>query len=730
MSNTDNTVEKEPYDIKKETEAMQKRSEKVEKTISGYRSHGKEVLMVISIVAILFGLFHLYTGFFGMFTALRQRSIHLAFALVICFFKFAANRNSSPKKEPFGPYIFLGIGIYMTVQSILNTKKIDMPIMLIVTAIVLIVGLSTAWFFTRKMRLKFNEEIEKRFYWYDILYMVIAVTGCFYIAINTNDILLRTGTIRLVELILGVWILICVLEAARRSVGLVLMSIGIIMLLYCHLGGSGIFFHPGFSVSMIIRKFILTDAGLWSIPLGVSSTFIAMFLLLGAAIQTTGLAEVLMKIAKGIFGAMVGGPAKMAVIASSMFSLISGSSTSNVAFSGPITIPLMKKTGIPGSLASAVEASSSLGGQITPPIMGSAAFIMAEFLGVSYLTVVVAAILPAVLYYIGVYTMVHFECKKIGAKGLPKSEIPEWKGTALRKGYLFLPIIILVVLLIKNFSPLAAAGYAFISCLLLSMISKETRLTPKKFFKILDSAGQTLTVVAIPCAAAGLVVGTAAITGLTPALTVFLTTLSQNNLILTLVLTMLMCLVLGLGVPTTANYILMTIMTVPIMVKVGVMPLAAHLFCFYFGIMSEITPPVAITSYTASAIGGSPFWPTAFHATRLAAVVYIVPFIFVFNTSMLLGTEKISVAIILVVITACFGAINFAISMAGFIRRKMFLPERFILGIGACFLIVPGHFTDLIGLLIVLFIYAMQWIYKKNPKNYRPTIQQDAIQRE
>ncbi|MCL2706126.1 MAG: TRAP transporter fused permease subunit, partial [Spirochaetaceae bacterium] len=698
--------------------------------ITGYRSHGKQVLMVISIVAILFGLFHLYTAFFGVFTALRQRGIHLAFALIICFLKFAANRNKGATKEPFGPYVFLGIGIWATIYSILNAKKINMPIVLVITAIILTVGFSAAWYFTRKMRKTYNEEIEERFYWYDIIFIITGVIGCLYIAINANSILSRVGTFTLVDMILGVWILICVLEAARRAVGPILMFIGVGMLLYCKLGGAGLFFHPGFSLSMIIRKFILIDAGLWSTPLGVSSTFIAMFLLLGAAIQTTGLSDVLMKVAKGIFGAMVGGPAKMAVIASSMFSMISGSSTSNVAFSGPITIPLMKRSGIPGSLAAGVEASASLGGQITPPIMGSAAFIMAEFLGISYLKIVVAAILPSILYYTGVYTMVHFETKKIGAKGLPKSEIPAWKKDALTKGYLFLPLVILVLLLVKNFSPLSAALYAFLSCLALSIFDKNTRITPKKFLKILDSAGQTLTVVAIPCAVAGLVVGTAAITGLTPALTVFLTGLSKNNLILTLVLTMLMCLVLGLGVPTTANYIIMTIMTVPIMVKVGVMPLAAHLFCFYFGIMSEITPPVAITSYTASAIGGTSFWMTTFHATRLAAVVYIVPFIFVFNTSMLLGTEKLTVSIVIVVITAVIGAICFAIGMAGFIRRKMFAIERIILCGGAVLLIKPGTFSDWIGLVIILFIFAMQWIYKKNPKNYRPSIQQDSVKQE
>ena len=402
-----------------------------------------------------------------------------------------------------------------------------------------------------------------------------------------------------------------------------------------------------------------------------------MFLLFGAALHATGLADLLLKIAKGVFGSMVGGPAKMAVVASSMFAMLSGSSTSNVATTGVITIPLMKKTGIPAALAGATEAASSLGGQITPPVMGSAAFIMAEYLGVSYLSIVVAAALPAALYYVSVFTMIHFEAHKIGAIGLPKSELPKWKGEAARKCYLFLPVIILVTLLILGFSALYAPFAAFITAIVLSMIDKKTRLNGKKLWGILSSAGQTLTVVVL-------------------------------------------CLLLGMGVPTTANYILMTIMTVPIMVKVGVMPLAAHLFCFYFGIMSELTPPVAITSYTASAIAGAAFWPTAFNAVRLAAVAYIVPYIFVFNTSLLIGTQPFTFKIFITIVTACIGALSFAIGMAGYIRRKMFLVERFLICAGACLAIKPGIISDWLGLGLIGLMFAMQWIYKKNPKNYIP----------
>ncbi len=717
----------DPLTVEQEMEVIQKTSDKLEKQITGYRTLDKKWLLTISVIAIMFGLFHLYTAMFGMYTAMRQRSVHLCFALLICFLKFSANRNSGSNKEPWGPYFFIGVGLNMSIFLFFYVNKITATLMLHLSYFILITaGLVAARHFTKKKRKSHNEDIEHRLYWYDFVFIFISIIGCWYIAIYTDTIVMRAGIVTLPDQIFGVWTILCVLEATRRSIGRVLMSIGIFLFIYCKFGFlvGGVFYHPGFNISMIIRHFYLLDIGLWSTPIGVSSTYIAMFLLFGAALHATGLAELLLKMAKGGFGTMVGGPAKMAVVASSMFAMLSGSSTSNVATTGIITIPLMKRTGIPPALAGATEAAASLGGQVTPPVMGSAAFIMAEFLGVSYLKIVVAAILPAALYYISVFTMIHFESCKIGAVGLPKSEIPVgWKMEALKKSYLFIPVIILVGMLIRGYSALAAPFYAFVAAIVLSMLNKNTRLNIKKFLNILDQAGQTLTVVAIPCAAAGFVVGTASLTGLTPAVTSLLTGIAQNNLLLTLVLTMLLCIVLGMGVPTTANYILMTIMTVPIMVKVGVEPIAAHLFCFYFGIMSELTPPVAITSYAASAIAGADFWPTAFNAVRLASVAYIVPFIFVYNTSLLIGTQTFTLKVFVVILTASFGALSFAIGMAGYIKRKMFMVERFLICAGAALSIKPGVFSDWIGIIIILFVFAMQWIYKKNPKNFNQSQQ-------
>jgi len=714
---------------RKEAAEMAKKAEEMDKALSGYRDNKAFFVKAMSVIAILFALFHFYTGGFGMFTAIRQRAIHLAFALWICFMRYSSNKNAGPKNEPWLPHFFMWFMVMGTlcIPMVEHAKKarVDMTAPVIGVAVVCMIAAVVCRFITLKARTKANKAVEDQPMWYDYVFMIAGAIGCIYMAINTDKILQRAGIVFTIDQIIGLYLLVCTIEATRRSIGKVLMFIGIFMLCYCRFGFlcGGIWHHPGFNFAMITRHFVLTDAALWGTPIGVSASYISLFLLLGAALHATGLAELLLKVAKGLVGHFVGGPAKMAVVASSMFAMISGSSTSNVATTGVITIPLMKKTGIPAALAGATEASASMGGQVTPPVMGAVAFIMAEFLGISYVKIVVAAAIPALLYYVSVFTMIHFEAHKIGAWGLKKSEIdPTWKHDLLTKGYLILPVVLLVYMLVKGYTAMAACFYSFILAVGLSFFRKDTRLNLKKFKGIFEQAGMTLCVVAVPSAIAGFVEGTATLTGLTPHITKVLTELSNSNMILTLIITMLMCLVLGMGVPTVANYILMTIMTVPTMISVGVMPLAAHLFCFYFGIMSELTPPVAITSYTAAAIAGAPFWPTAFNAVRLAAVAYIVPYIFVFNTSLLLGTQPFEFRLIFVILTAALGSLSFAIGMAGFIRRKMFLIERFAICAFAVLLIMPSHTTDLIGFVGIAFIFAMQWIHKANPKNYIPPV--------
>ena len=717
--------EQESIDMSTMTEAEKKqvleaqaRAAQVQKSTSGHRALLHTGVIVMTIIAGLFSVFQIYNVFGGL-TALRQRAIHLAFALIICLVKFSANKNKG-LKEPWLPYVFVAIGLW---TAIILPLKLPMFGPVGIIALLVLFGiLYVSRIFTEKWRIKNGEEYETHVIWYDYIFMAFALIGCIYIAVYADDILSRAGIVFIKDQVIGFFLILAVFEATRRSIGYILMYIGLFMLLYCRFGNilpdTSIFWHPGSNLFMIVRHFILTDSGLWSSPLGVCASYIAAFLLLGASLHASGLAEVMLKTSKGIFGTMVGGPAKMTVIASTMFSLISGSSTSNVATTGPVTIPLMKKTGIPGYFAAGIEASSSMGGQITPPIMGAVAFIMAEFLGVPYLKVALAATLPAVLYYTSVYSMIHFEAYRIGAFGLPRSEIPPWKRFAITRCYLASPLIVLVAMLILGWTPSMAAFCAFILCLALSMLRKETRLTPRKFWNVLSSAGQTLTVVAVPSAVAGFVVGTATLTGLTPKMSSALAVIAQDNFLLTLILTQLMCLAIGMGVPTVANYILMAIITIPIMIRVGVEPMAAHLFCFHFGIMSEITPPVAITSYTAAAIGGANFWRTTFSATRLAAVAYIVPYFFVYNTTLLLGQHPFHPRLIFIVVTAIFGTVVFASVMAGYQKRKLYWWERGVIGLAGACLINPSYKYTAIGFVLFCVMLAWQYIWKKEPKGY------------
>ncbi|MCL2294076.1 MAG: TRAP transporter fused permease subunit [Spirochaetes bacterium] len=701
---------------KKAAQEIEERAREVERATSGKRDLSVISLQIVAVIAAFYSVFQIFNVFAG-FTALRQRSIHLAFAMIICIIKFSANKNKG-LKEPWLPYIFMAVGFWTAITLSLTIGTFS------ATGIIILLVIMAAFYVSRrcteKWRIKKGENHETGLIWYDYVFMAFAVIGCLYIAIGADYILSRAGIVYIRDQVIGFFLILAVFEATRRSIGHILMFIGMAMLFYCGFGYffPGIFWHPGFNVMMVIRHFVLTDSGIWSAPLGVSASYIAGFLLLGASLHASGLAEVMLRAARGIFGTMVGGPAKMTVIASTMFSLISGSSTSNVATTGPVTIPLMKKTGVPGHLAAGVEATASLGGQITPPVMGAVAFIMAEFLGVSYLEVCLAAALPALLYYTSVYSMIHFESHRIGAIGLKKSEIPPWKHYTLSRIYLFAPVFILVGFLIAGFTPPMAAFWAFITCCILAMFRKDTRLNPKKFFNVLSTAGQTLTVVAIPSAVAGFVVGTATLTGLTPRVAAVVYVIAQDRFFLTLVITQLMCLAIGMGVPTVANYILMYIITIPIMISVGVPPMAAHLFCFHFGLMSEITPPVAITSYTASAIAGAKFWPTTFAATRLAAVAYVVPYFFVFNIDLLLGQTPFRPWLFVVVLTAIFGTVVFASVMAGYQKRKLFWWERGVICVAALFLINPVWYWTLMGTGLFGIMLAWQFIYKKEPKSY------------
>lgn len=615
--------------------------------VSGQRKMPNHILYLVVLLGLGLSIFTLYTGYFGLLVAERQRSIHLLFSIIIAFILYPGMRKKKYKSVP----------------------------------------------------------------WYDWIWIAGCIAGLLYIAINIEKISSRAGMVTILDQVMGWVTIIAVLEGARRVMGWILPAIGVLMLLYCKFGylAGGVFWHPGFSWRSIIRHMYLGHDGLFSTPLAVSANYIAIFILFGTALQVVGVGDAFMTFAKGLFGSATGGPAKVAVLGSGMFATLSGSSTSNVATTGAFTIPLMKKLGYQPYFAGAVEAAASMGGQVTPPVMGAVAFIMAEFLGVSYVTIMLAAALPALMYFIGVFTVVHFESVKTGLRGLSKSELPDWKPVLLRRGYMLLPAVVLVAVLLGGYTPLAAGFWAFWSAILLSFFRKDTRLSWRIFiFDVLSSAGRKMLTVAMPSAIAGFVVGAATLTGITPMLAAYLGTMATTNLLFTMFIVMIMCLILGMGVPTPANYILMTIMTIPILLKAGIFPLSAHLFSFYFAIMAELTPPVAITAYTASALAGADFWKTAFTAVRLAAVAYIVPYFFVLNPSMLLGQEPFSAAVFFSTVTCILGSVTMGASLAGFILTRTKWYERIALFGATFFFIDPRAMTDLVALVLLAGVLLLQ----------------------
>jgi TRAP transporter 4TM/12TM fusion protein len=406
--------------------------------------------------------------------------------------------------------------------------------------------------------------------------------------------------------------------------------------------------------------------------------------------------------------------------------MYSGSSVANTVGSGSVTIPIMKKLGYKPEFAAAVEASASTGGQIMPPIMGAAAFLMAEVTNMPYAVIAVSAILPAALYFTGIFLMVHFEAKKLGLNGLPKEEIPKFLPLALRKGYLFLPVIVLVALMGRGFTPAYAACFAILVAIVVSMFRKETRFTPTTFITALSGGARNTIGVALACAVAGIVVGIVSLSGLGQTLIGMLTqvvnipffTATHTNLLIALIITMIACLILGMGVPTTANYIIMATITAPMVIRAGVetgtvVPvLAAHMFVFYFGIVADITPPVALAAFAGAAIAKANPIKTGITATRLAITAFLIPYIFVFSPSMLF-IDTNALQVVQIIITSFIGMFGLAAGLEGYMFRHINVLERLMAIAGGLLLIIPGIVTDSIGILLIALVFVVQLVGRR-----------------
>ena len=546
--------------------------------------------------------------------------------------------------------------------------------------------------------------------WYDWVLMILGTGSFLYFTFNAMSIIQQGSKFELYQVIIGIIGVLSLAEVCRRSVGIPILIVAGALLVYALI----VLPNPTFSgkLTYMISYLFYSKEGILSTPVNVCSKFIVVFIIFGAFLERTGIADFFINIANAVVGGFSGGPAKVAVVASAMEGMVSGSSVANTVGSGSVTIPLMKKTGYKPEFAAAAEASASTGGQIMPPIMGAAAFLMADYVGVPYSNIVVRAILPAVLYFAGIFIAVHLEAKKEGLRGLTKEELPKILPL-LKKVYLLIPLILLIYLVgTSQRSIQYAAAIAIVAAIVVSLFNKENRITPKKIFEALAAGGQGMITVAAACGVAGIIAGTITMTGLANMMINGIVSLAGNQVIIALFLTMLCCIVLGMGVPTTANYCIMAATCAPILIRMGVPALAAHFFVFYFGIVADLTPPVALAAYAGAAIGQANPMKTAFTATKLAIGAFIVPYVFALNPAMLF-IDTTAGEVILICITSFVGIFAVSSALEGYFLHHMKWYERIVCVIGGLLLIYPGVVTDVIGLGLVGVIFVAQVLTRK-----------------
>lgn len=558
--------------------------------------------------------------------------------------------------------------------------------------------------------------------WYDVLLMAVGSGIFFYFAANVHQIvtadyaIMSTDPVMLTMAVVGILVLV---ELCRRSVGLPILCVVGVLLAYAFLT-----VRPG----KVLYQLFYTTNGVMGAPIQVCQKYIVVFIIFGAFLERTGISNFFINLANSVAGSSSGGPAKVAVISSALCGMVSGSSVGNTVTTGSVTIPMMKRTGYQPEFAGAVEAAASTGGQIMPPIMGAAAFLMAEYTGVPYARIALLAILPAVIYFVGIYISVHLEAKKLGLRGMPRSELPKFKEL-LPKIYLLLPLIVLVVLVSNGTRTMqSSAAIAILVTIVVGIVTnivnavthnedKSDNISVSKAWEALEAGGRGTITVAAACAMAGVVAGCITVTGLASTLLHAIVSISGGIPFLALFLTMLCCIVLGMGVPTTATYCIMAATCAPILVapQIGIEMIAAHFFVFYFGIVADITPPVALAAYAGSAIAKSPPMKTAFQATRLAIGAFIVPYIFCLNPQMLL-INAMWYDVVLITLTALLGIFGVAAGLGGYIFRPMRWWERTLTIAGGLTLMIPGITTDIIGVVLVGLVCALQYLDTKTHK--------------
>jgi TRAP transporter 4TM/12TM fusion protein len=544
----------------------------------------------------------------------------------------------------------------------------------------------------------------------DWVLLVLGAAPIVYLFVNYDYVVNRifyVDDLYLSDKIMGVIMIVLLLEAVRRVLGWALPITAIIFLVY------GLFI-ARLEPQRVLDQLYMTTEGIFGIPLSVSATYVLIFVVFGSFMERTGTGQLFMDFATGLTGHAVGGPGKVAVVSSSLFGTISGSAVANVMVTGQISIPLMKRTGFRPQFAAAVEAVASTGGQIMPPIMGAAAFVMAEFLGVSYGQVVIWALIPAVLYYLACFSAVHFEAKRLGLTGMPRSELPKLGKVLRTDGHLFIPVAIILVVMYSGYSAPMAALAGTLACFPVAALRAHTRhnvTLANIIAAMVDGARNTLAV-ALACAAAGVIVGVVTLSGLGIVFTQFVVHLAKDMLLVALMLTMVAGIVLGMGIPTTPAYIIMTALLVPAIVKLGVVVPAAHMFAFYFAILSAITPPVALAVFAASGIAKSDLWSTGWAAVKVGAAGFIVPYMFVYSPSLLMIGDWPT--IVSSCTSAIIGVVLFAGGLHGYLLTATNIWQRPMLIVAGLLLIKPGMQSDLIGAALAIIVIATQLLARRN----------------
>lgn len=622
----------------------------------------KSALKKVSpILAICFVAFHLYTAAFGTMPGIAQKSIHLGFLLVIFYI------NAMVDSEKRWEQIFLGI------------------------------------------------------------MALFALGGCAYITILDENLQLRAGIVYASDILFAILLIIAIFEACRRKMGNPLVIITLVFVAYAFLGKyiPGFLNQPGMTLKKFTSLVYLTTDGIFGSPLYASASYVVLFVLLGAIMSVSGIGDYMTNLATSLFGHMRGGPAKVAVVASGFFGSISGSPTANVIGTGTFTIPMMKKNGFEPEFAAAVEATASTGGAIMPPIMGSTAFIMAEMLGIPYTAVAKAALIPAILYFLAVLFGVDIYAAKHGLKGIPRSQLPKVRSM-LKQIYMLAPLIFLIFCMaVFNMTIVRSGLLTIIVTLVLVEINPKTRMTKEQWLQIPVQTVKSAVSVGIACAMAGIISGVIMGSGLGYRISSILTSVAGTSMLLLLVLTMVVSLIMGMGVPTTAAYLVLASLVAPTMIQLGIPPLAAHMFIFYFGCISSITPPVALAAYAGAGLAGCDPNKTGYKAFRLAFCSFLMPYLFVYNPVLLMEGGVLDILWSLV--TALIGAYLLASGFEGFFFRwslKWF--ERPLMILGAVMLIVPGMVTDLVGIAIIVVEFVTEFMFKRSEKFVPVTVSQST----